>query len=171
MPIDVGIRGYLLDALVEFIRAAAKVQGVARIAVIGSLTTDKPSPKDADVLVTIADRADLEALSRLGRKLKGAAQARNLGADIFLASTSGDYIGRTCSYRECHPRVACFGSECGSGRWICRDLDNLRLPRHLVAEPPVEVWPQVVVRAVLPADTGRVLFGDGPPDGPVRRIG
>ena len=50
-----------------------------RIAVIGSLTTEKPSPKDADVLVTLRDDADVELLAQLGRKLKGTAQTRNLG--------------------------------------------------------------------------------------------
>jgi hypothetical protein len=167
MSDEITVRSYLLEALVEFMRAAAKVPGVARVAVIGSLTTDKPSPKDADVLVTVSDCADIGLLSRLGRKLKGVAQARNLGADIFLASTSGTYVGRTCSYRECHPRSACRGTQCGSGRWICSDLENVRLPDSLVAEPPLEVWPQVVVRTVLPADTHRILIGDEPHRGAV----
>jgi predicted nucleotidyltransferase len=152
-------RSFLLEALAEFMRAAANVQGVARVAVVGSLVTDKPSPKDADVLVTVRDDADIRSLPRLGRKLKGVAQSRNLGADIFLASTSGAYVGRTCSYRECHPRSACRGTQCGSGRWICSDLEIVRLPDSLVAEPPLEIWPQVVVRTVLPADTQRILLG------------
>lgn len=160
MSASITDRSYLLKALVEFTRAAAKVSGVVRVAVVGSLTTDKPSPKDADVLVTVREGADIGLLSKLGRKLKGVAQARNLGADIFLASTAGEYIGRTCSYRECRPRRACLGTRCGSGRWICSDLENLRLPDSLVAEPPLEVWPQVVVRTDLPADTRLILLGD-----------
>jgi hypothetical protein len=56
-----------------------------RIALFGSLVTDKPVPKDADVLVTIDATMDLASLARLGRRLKGAAQTINLGADIFLA--------------------------------------------------------------------------------------
>jgi len=122
--------------------------------------TDKASPKDADVLVTVKDDAKFELLSQLGRKLKGAAQTRNLGADIFLASDSGAYVGRTCSYRECHFRRACRGTQCGSGRWICNDLAIICLPDGLIAEPPLELWPNLVARTALPADTFRMLVGD-----------
>jgi hypothetical protein len=153
-------RTFLLMALARFIRAATRVSGVTRIAVIGSLTTDKASPKDADALVSVRDDADLSLLSRLGRQLKGAAQTRNRGADIFLASQSGAYIGRTCSYRVCHPRVACNGSQCGSGRLICTDLAVITLADNLIAEPPLELWPKLIVRTTLPADTCRILIGD-----------
>ena len=153
-------RSFLLMALAKFMRAAAKVHGVTRVAVIGSLVTDKTSPKDADALVTVRDDANFGLLSQLGRKLKGVAQTRNLGADIFLASDSGAYIGRTCSYRECHPRSACRGTQCGSGRWICNDLAIVSLPDSLVAEPPLEIWPKAIVRTALPADTYRILIGD-----------
>ena len=158
MSNDVTKRGFLLEALAQFIRAAATVSGVIRIAVIGSLTTEKPSPKDADVLVTVSDDADLERLSRLGRKLKGTAQTRNLGADIFLADRAGHYIGRTCPYKECHPRSTCAGKSCAWGNWICDDFEAVRLSDELIAEPPVEVWPKVVVRATLPADARKALI-------------
>jgi hypothetical protein len=36
-----------------FVRSARSTPGVLRIALLGSLATDKPMPKDADVLVTI----------------------------------------------------------------------------------------------------------------------
>ena len=78
----------LLEALARFIEQARQVVGVRRIAVVGSLATPKPDPKDADVLVTVGEEVDLESLAKLGRKLKGAAQVRNLGADIFLANFS-----------------------------------------------------------------------------------
>ena len=158
MSNDVTKRGFLLQALAQFIRAATSVSGVARIAVIGSLTTEKLSPKDADVLVTVLDDADLEHLSRLGRKLKGIAQTRNLGADIFLADQAGHYIGRTCPFKECHPRSACAGNSCGFGNWICDDFEAVRLSDQLIDEPPLEVWPKVVVRATLPADAHQVLI-------------
>jgi len=156
---DITRRRFLLEALAQFISAAAKVRGVVRIAVVGSLTTEKASPKDADVLVTLQDGADLESLSKLGRKLKGAAQTRNLGADIFLADQAGRYIGRTCSFKECHPRSACAGKSCGACNWICDDFEVVRLARELIVEPPLELWPQVVVRATLPADAREILIG------------
>jgi hypothetical protein len=42
-----------------------------RIALLGSLATEKPVPKDADVLVTIDAAMDLGPLARLGRGLQG----------------------------------------------------------------------------------------------------
>src|SRR5688500_8577332 len=49
------IRATLLDLTREFVLAASSTPGVLRIAMLGSLLTTKPRPKDADVLVTIAD--------------------------------------------------------------------------------------------------------------------
>ena len=46
-------RHYLLMAVLAFVRAARSAPGVHRIALLGSLATAKPLPKDADVLVTI----------------------------------------------------------------------------------------------------------------------
>src|SRR5713226_3504596 len=87
-------RRHLLAAVLAFVRAARAQPGILRIALVGSLTTDKPVPKDADVLVTIDATMDLSALARIGRRLKGAANSINLGADIFLADAAGRYIGR-----------------------------------------------------------------------------
>jgi len=154
-------RAFLIEALARFIRDARQVAGVRRIAVVGSLTTRKPDPKDADVLVTVGEDAEFEALAKLGRKLKGTAQTRNHGADIFLASVDGHYIGRTCSFRECHPRVRCGGTSCWHGGWVCDDFDVLRLKDELIAALPLEVWPQVVVRVDLPPDIRKVLLAQG----------
>ena len=77
-------RRHLLRAVLAFVRAARSAPGVRRIALLGSLATDKPVPKDADVLVTIDADINLAPLARLGRRLKGTAQTINLGADISL---------------------------------------------------------------------------------------
>jgi len=90
----------LLEAVLTFVRSARDCPGVLRIALVGSLTTPKPIPKDADVLVTIKADMDLAQLARCGRRLKGTAQTINLGGDIFLADESGRYLGRICHYRE-----------------------------------------------------------------------
>ena len=150
-------REVLIDAVAKFTVAASQVRGVTRIALIGSLTTPKPNPKDADVLVSIERDADIAKLAALGRKLKGQGQKFNLGADIFLASLDGEYLGRTCSYRECHPRASCRGSSCGSGRYVCDDLWVVALSPSLIAEPPLELWPQRLARVELPVDTARLL--------------
>jgi hypothetical protein len=49
------IRPYLLAGVLRFVRAARNVEGVVRIVLIGSLTTDKLNPKDADLLITISN--------------------------------------------------------------------------------------------------------------------
>src|SRR5271166_5571671 len=87
-------RRSLLLAVCSFVRAARGCPGVLRIALVGSLVTNKAIPKDADVLVTIDDTMDLADLARAGRRLKGSAQTINLGADIFLADTTSRYLGR-----------------------------------------------------------------------------
>jgi hypothetical protein len=79
--------------VLAFVRAARSTPGVLRIALLGSLATDKPVPKDADVLVTIDPAIDLAPLARLGRRLQGTVQTINLGADIFLADSTGRLPG------------------------------------------------------------------------------
>lgn len=103
--------------------------------------TDKGDPKDADVLVTVEDAADLTPLAAAGRKLKGRAQSRNKGADIFLADPSGNYIGRTCHWRECHPgiRASCDARHCGLRAFLHDDLDADMLEAALINMPPLEI--------------------------------
>lgn len=78
------LRSFLLDGVLQFTRQASRLPGVIRIALIGSLTTPKLNPKDADVLVTVEPSLDLTHLARLGRQLKGRGQTRNSGADNFF---------------------------------------------------------------------------------------
>ncbi len=93
---DTEIRELLLAGVLKFVEQASVCSGVRRIALLGSLVTQKNNPKDADVLVTIADEADLAPLAVAGRRLKGMAQSRNSGTVIFLADLSREYIGRIC---------------------------------------------------------------------------
>jgi hypothetical protein len=48
------LRVALLRGVLKFVAHAKDLSGVSRIALIGSLTTTKPNPKDADVLVTVS---------------------------------------------------------------------------------------------------------------------
>jgi hypothetical protein len=150
-------REELLDAARRFVESAARIDGVLRIAIVGSLVTPKPRPKDTDLLVTISEAANIKALAKAGRSLKGGLQQKGSGADIFLCTPAGEYLGRTCSYRECHPRVACRGHQCTFKTWICDDLQEVCLDSELLLEPPVELWPAVVRRQQLPEDVERVL--------------
>ena len=148
------IRAFLITEAFRFIGRAMAVPGVRRIALVGSLTKQKVDPKDADILVTVADDADLTGLATAARKLKGAAQTRNKGADIFLASPDGRYIGRICHWRECGPgiRTSCDARRCGGRHFLHDDLDDVALDSMLVKEPPVEVWPALVCRKAVPSD-------------------
>lgn len=78
-------RTRLVAEVLAFVRVARKLPGVTRIALIGSMTTEEPEPKDADLLVTVTDDADLARLATLGRKLQGHAQGFNRGGDVFLS--------------------------------------------------------------------------------------
>ena len=156
---SVEIRATLLDLTREFVVSARRVPGVLRIALLGSLLTPKPRPKDADVLVTIADGIDLSTLARIGRRLKGSAQAKlNSGADVFLTNPAGRYIGRICHYRECHPRVLCHARHCGAVPHLADDLDVIDLSSDLIATPPLEVYPDVIARVPVPDDVERLLL-------------
>ncbi len=130
------------------------MDGIQKIALVGSLTTDKPDPKDADVLVTVADDLDLRALATEARRLKGRAQTKNRGADIFLANPAGAYIGRICHWKECAPgiRMSCDAQRCGKREYLHDDLDTVHLSNQLVANPPIQVWPRVEYRCKVPAD-------------------
>ena len=150
-------RPHLLDSVLAFVRAARSTPGVLRIALLGSLATDKPVPKDADVLVTINASMDLGPLAPLGRRLQGTAQTINLGADIFLADAAGRYLGRICHYRECWRRVACRALSCGLRQHLNDDLQIVTLSSTLVGAPPIELWPRIVARCAVPADTQALL--------------
>jgi len=154
------IRSFLLSEVLQFVERARVCPGVRRIALIGSLTTDRNDPKDADVLVMVEDDADLTALAAAGRRLKGRAQSRNKGADIFLADPSGVYIGRICHWRDCGPgvRSSCHARHCGRRKFLHDDLVTLALDAALVKEPPLDLWPAVVRRALLPADVEAELI-------------
>lgn len=148
------IRAVLIAEAFRFIGRAASIPGVSRIALIGSLTTDKADPKDVDILVTIDDDADLTALATATRKLKGAMQAHGKGADVFLANPAGRYIGRICHWRECGIgiRTSCDARHCGRRHFLHDDLNDITLGARLVEEPPLEVWPSVICRQLVPSD-------------------
>ena len=148
----------LLLGAYSFVRAAYLCPGVQRIALLGSLATAKAIPKDVDLLVTVERAMDLTQLAYAGRRLQGLAQTINLGADIFLADTAGQYLGRICHYRECHPRIACRAQHCGLRTHLNDDLHVVTLSKHLLASPPIELWPKVIRRLAVPDDLEEMLL-------------
>jgi hypothetical protein len=151
---DQEIRAFLIAETFRFIDRILTIPGLRRIAIVGSLTTSKVDPKDIDILITIDDKADLTALATAARKLKGAAQTKNKGADVFLANPLGQYIGRICHWRNCGPgiRASCDARNCGRRHYLHDDLDEINLAHLLVKEPPLEIWPTVVYRQSVASD-------------------
>jgi predicted nucleotidyltransferase len=148
------VRSRLLAEALAFVRAACRLPGVLRIALIGSLATDKPEPKDVDLLVTVSDEADLAPLATLGRKLNGHCMAFRKAGDVFLADPRGRYLGRTCPWKECRPgiRISCDALHCGRRPYLHDDLQVVRLEEGLVRAPPIELWPERVARVPVPED-------------------
>ena len=152
-------REVLLTEVLAFVKAARVGPGVLRISLLGSLATPKPIPKDADLLLTMAQDADLAPLAVSARRLKGRTGAINLGADIFLCDPDGRYFGRVCGYRECHVRVRCEAQTCGQRPHLNDDLHVLTLKPQLTRAPPFDLWPEVTRRAQAPVDVERLLLG------------
>ena len=154
-----GHRRQLLQGLLQFVTAAQEIEGVKRISIVGSILTTRPDPKDIDVLLVVADDADLTHLARYGRRLKGHAQSLNRGADVFLANERGESIGRTCHWRDCRPgvRQSCDARHCGERPYLHDDLDAVSLDAALVAHPPLTLWPVIERRGHLPDDVEEIV--------------
>jgi hypothetical protein len=152
-------RAELLGGLGQFVDAARHIAGVRRIALVGSIVTAKPNPKDINVLVVVADDVDLAPPARHARRLQGHAQSVNRGADVFLANELGHYIGRTCRWKDCRPglRQSCDARHCGRRPHLHDDLDALTLSPGIIAAPPVTLWPAVERRSHLPPDLEEVV--------------
>jgi len=148
------LRKIMFAEVLKFVGIARELNGLHRIALIRSLATDKEFPKDIDLLVTIADECDLAGLARLGRKLAGRMAAHSAGADIFLASPDGKYLGRTCSWKNCGPgiRASCDALSCGVRLYLHDDLGSIQLSSKLIQLPPVQLWPEPKTASECPTD-------------------
>jgi hypothetical protein len=142
------------------VQAAARLPGVKRIALFGSLATPEPMPNDADVLVTVTDAMDLAPLAKAARKLNGHTLQRNRGGDVFLADERHHHVGRTCPWKECGPgiRQSCDALHCGRRKYLHDDLRTIQLDDALVQAPPIDLWPAVLARVPVPADVEQLLL-------------
>jgi predicted nucleotidyltransferase len=153
------VRDTLLEAALSFVHTTAQLRGIQRIALIGSILSDRPNPKDIDLLVYVAGDADLPLLASAARRLQGRLQSRNRGADVFLADEHRQYLGRTCSWRVCQAgiRASCDALHCGLRPYLHDDLATIRPPDSLIEAAPLDLWPVVVRRCQLPADVERLV--------------
>ena len=105
-------------------------------------------PKDADLLVTVSDDADLSSLARFACRLQGRTQALNRGADVFLLNANGRYLGRTCRWKDCRPgvRQSCDALHCGRRPFLHDDLESITLTNDVTATPPLELFPRITAR-------------------------
>jgi len=152
------VRRTLLALTLEFVLAARELVGVHRIALLGSLTTNKGRPKDADVLVSIDTTTPMNDLARIGRRFQGRAQGINSTADVFLVDLDGRYLGRVCHYRECHPRAGCGARHCGARPHVTDDLDVVSLDHPSILRPPLVLHPSVIATVEVPADVAALLL-------------
>lgn len=154
------VRIRLLREMSELVRLLMKAPGVTRIAMIGSLATEIETPRDADLLVSVEDESNLATLARLGRRWRAFVQSLHCSGDIFLADNQGNYLGRTCPWKDCganfNPR--CDARHCGRRRYLHDDLNTIRLSRQVTLNPPVELWPEIVLRGPAPQDVTDVLL-------------
>jgi hypothetical protein len=152
----------LIEAVLAFVRSVSRLRGVKRIALIGSLATEKPWPKDVDLLVTISDDMDLAPLAKAARQLnrRAAQTGESRGGDVFLADAGGNYLGRTCPWKECGPgiRQSCDALHCGRRHYLHDDLQAIKLKASLIQSPPIELWPQVLSRVATPTDVEQLLL-------------
>jgi predicted nucleotidyltransferase len=154
------IRQRLLEDALQFVCTASRLPGVVRIALLGSLATEKPEPKDVDLLITVTDGADLTPIAGATRRLQGHAQSYNRGADVFVTNPLGHYLGRICHWKRCAPgiRVSCDALHCGRRPFLHDDLATIQLAPELVLRPPLDLFPDVIRRVPLPADVETMLI-------------
>jgi hypothetical protein len=161
-PPQLPVRAQLLAATLLFVQSASRLPGVERIALIGSLATPEPAPKDVDLLVSVTDNMDLAPLAKAARQLNGRAMqtGQSRAGDVFLADVNGKYLGRACLWKECGPgiRQSCDALHCGQRHYLHDDLRAITLDTAVIQAPPIELWPAIVARVEVPADVEEILL-------------
>jgi predicted nucleotidyltransferase len=156
------VRSQMLTATIPFLMAVASLSGVQRIALIGSLVTEKADPKDVDILLSVEDAMDLVDLAAHGRQLQGRVTSlthSNVGVDLFVADSRHRYLGRLCSHKGCPGyRRSCTALHCGRRPYLRDDLRSVTLERTLVVAPPLHLWPTIITRVRVPGDVERYLL-------------
>ena len=158
-------RPELLRAVFDFVQRARRLDGIRRVALLGSLATDKRQPKDVDLVIVVDDTVPLGPLARSKRQLQGKTMQTgdSRGADVFLSNPAGEYIGRICQWKICRPgiRQACEAQHCGRREFLYDDLHNVRVDRESIAHPSIELWPNPGpgdAEVPIPQDVAEILL-------------
>ena len=146
-------RRALLLAVCSFVRAARICPGVLRIALIGSLVTNKPIPKDADVLVTIDDTTDLTGLARAASAPQGVCSNHQPSSLMRLGVTSDAFASIASAIRAWHASPSIADAAPTSTM-----THVVTLSKELLAAPPIDLWPDVVRRLKVPPDVEALLL-------------
>jgi predicted nucleotidyltransferase len=102
-------RQQLLVGLRRFVVSVRQMAGVRRIAILGSIVTAKQDPTDVDVLVVVADDADLAPLATASRRLCRGTPRVSIGVLTCFSPTSGtrtsaEHVGGRGAGRACGRR-------------------------------------------------------------------
>jgi hypothetical protein len=148
------VRKAMVGVIEFFLIQARELPGVRRIALVGSITEPKNEPKDLDLLAHVDREVPLAALAPLGRRARGRLQSINRGCDVFLADPDNCYLGRLCIWTRCGLgiRDRCYAQNCGKREFLHDDFDAIRLADDLIRNPPVELWPRLLMRRSVPPD-------------------
>jgi len=154
------IRTKMLEGLVVFLTRVRELEGIQRIALVGSICTEKENPKDIDLLLTIEDDVDLAPLAKITRQLSGHCQQRGRNGEVFLADPRGNYLGRICHWKECGPgiRKSCDALHCGARHYLHDDFATVIFKPELIHQPPIELWPKIILRVPVPADVMEMII-------------
>ena len=153
-------RENLIRFAFEFYISCLKINEIKRIALVGSILTQKEKPKDVDLLLTIPDDLDLTRLAMISRRLQGKAGGISGGADIFLTNEEMEYIGRICEWKDCRPgiRVRCDALNCGKREYLHDDLSTVKLKKELIENPPLVLFPSLILNVSVPIDVEEGLL-------------
>lgn len=147
-------RENLIELVLEFLLKCMHIVGVQRIAIIGSLISDKLKPHDVDLLVNISEDLDLTHLAKISRRLMGKSGGLSSGADVFLANVRNEYLGRICLWKDCRPgvRLSCDAQNCGKRKYLHDDLGTINLNKDIIENPSLIVFPNLIRNVSIPED-------------------
>ncbi len=153
-------RDNLIQLVYEFYISCLKINEVKRIALVGSILTQKEKPRDVDLLLTIPDDLDLTRLAKISRVLQGKSGQLGGGADVFVANLRNEYLGRICIWKVCKfgVRMRCDADNCGRREYLHDDLSVIKLPKELIDSPSLILFPKIVCNVIIPLDVEEGLI-------------